>query len=686
MDSLTKSEPADRCPAQDALFDFNLGRLPADVLDAISAHLSRCPTCAAALDNLQGQAVEDSIIARLTQCLAQTPFPDEPAYARMEAAARALGESCDSRPTLSLVKRPPAPDRLIGTTIGSYLILARIGGGGMGVVYRAQPTTGDRPVALKMIRGGLHASEELVARFATEAQAVERLQHPNVVQVHEVGEHEGLPYLSMELIGGGSLKDKLEHGPLPPRQAAELVRTLSGAVARAHDKQVLHRDLKPGNILLTEEGIPKIADFGLAKLLDSEATGHTRTDAVLGTPNYMAPEQAAGQSKAVGPPADIYALGAILYEALTGVRPFVAANRDQVLKLVCQSEPIPPSRHNAGIPAALEDICLKCLEKAPARRYPSAQALADDLERWLAHQRLRGTPRWQERLGRALWRRKAVVAGGLLLAVAAALLYLSDPKRPLRQLEADLAAGQPVTLIGETGKPKWFRWRMGAAKSATSLAQDGAFSIHTQTLVLIELLPDPQTERYRFAAQVRHNTSNRVGGVGLFVAHQAYPGGQTDFQFFTQMIFDDVLRVSDVPVMLPNGKQLPRRKNIVQMFSRLHSEEGARPEIDWPMVSWPGPQFEPAGESRTGWHDLAMTVAPDGISAEWDGQLFRISRQAFLHAVDDKMTYMRRDFPDNPFVQRLQPQYAPRGGLGLFLWRGSASYRAATVTPLQENH
>jgi serine/threonine protein kinase len=250
----------------------------------------------------------------------------------------------------------------------------------MGVVYQARQLRLQRLVALKMILGGGHAGDDLLARFRTEAEAVARLNHPNVVQVFEVGEHQGLPWLSLEFCPGGSLEKKLAGTPLPDKEAAALVQTLARAMAAAHQAGIVHRDLKPGNVLLAADGTPKITDFGLARKLDEQS--RTQTGAALGTPSYMAPEQAEGK-KGVGPAADIYALGAILYECLTGRPPFKSATTYDTLMQVVADEPVPPTRLNRQVPLDLETMVLKCLRKNPRRRYRSASALANDLGRFL---------------------------------------------------------------------------------------------------------------------------------------------------------------------------------------------------------------------------------------------------------------------------------------------------------------
>jgi serine/threonine-protein kinase len=246
--------------------------------------------------------------------------------------------------------------------VEGYELLATLGRGGMGVVFKARHVKLKRLVALKMIRTGRLAAAEELARFRTEAEAVARLRHPNVVQVHDVGEHDGCPYLALEFVPGGSLAQKLAAAPLPPAQAAGLVRALAGAMHAAHQANVVHRDLKPANVLLDADGTPKVTDFGLAKALDAD-DGQTRTGQVMGTPSYMAPEQAAGAAHAIGPATDVWALGAILYECLTGRPPFRAASPLDTLDQVRSRDPVPPRQLDPSVPRDLDTICLKCLQR-----------------------------------------------------------------------------------------------------------------------------------------------------------------------------------------------------------------------------------------------------------------------------------------------------------------------------------
>jgi WD40 repeat protein/tRNA A-37 threonylcarbamoyl transferase component Bud32 len=304
--------------------------------------------------------------------------------------------------------------------VPGYQILAELGRGGMGVVYKACQTRLHRLVALKMILAGSHAREDDLARFSAEAEAVAGLRHPNIIQIYDVGEQDGLPYFSLEFVEGGTLADRLDGTPWQAPRAAELVETLARAVHAAHEKGIIHRDLKPGNVLLTADGTPKITDFGLAKRLDQQSD-RTRTGTIMGTPSYMAPEQAGGRRDQLGPVTDAYALGAILYELLTGRPPFQGPTPlDTVLQVVNQ-EPVPVRQLQPRVPRDLETVCLKCLQKDPARRYPSGVELAEDLRRFRAGEPIRARPvGGLEKLQR--WCRRNPLVAGLTLTAAVLLL------------------------------------------------------------------------------------------------------------------------------------------------------------------------------------------------------------------------------------------------------------------------
>lgn len=308
--------------------------------------------------------------------------------------------------------------------VGDYEILGELGRGGMGIVYRARQTTLDREVAVKMVRGFDFADTAALQRFREEARAVAQLQHPNIVAIHEVGEHEGLPYFSMELVQGQTLLTLIREGALTIRDAVRLLRTVAQAIHYAHEQGVLHRDLKPSNILLDAFGEPCVTDFGLAKRLNTPGE-LTRSGQTLGSPGYIPPEQISARRGVIGPPSDVYALGAILYHALTGRPPFVADTAHDALQTVLEIEPASPRQLNPALPRDLETICLKCLAKEPSRRYATAAELAEELQRWLAGEPIHARPTgWAERAWR--WCRRhpaqATLLGVTVLSGVAAAL------------------------------------------------------------------------------------------------------------------------------------------------------------------------------------------------------------------------------------------------------------------------
>lgn len=306
-------------------------------------------------------------------------------------------------------------------TIPGFAGLMEVGRGGMGVVYRAYEIALDRPVAIKMLT--VLADSSTLARFRSEAAVLARLNHPNIVTIHAFGEWQGHPYMVMEWVPGGNLTQACRGLPQDPQRSAELVATIAETCQAAHDQGIIHRDLKPGNILLrcsTGPWQPKVADFGLARSLDA-AAGLTNTNDIIGTPNYMAPEQTWGAKSQWGPRMDVYSLGAVLYELLTGRPPFVSSDVLDTLLLVRTTEPVPPIRLQPRLPMDVNTICLKCLEKDPQRRYASAQELADDLRRFLAGQPIRARPisGWQRSLK---WVRRHPSQAALLAILAVVVL------------------------------------------------------------------------------------------------------------------------------------------------------------------------------------------------------------------------------------------------------------------------
>jgi WD40 repeat protein len=337
------------------------------------------------------------------------------------------------------------------SNLPGYEIHEELGWGGMGVVYKARQIGLNRLVALKMIPFGAGASSQTRARFRAEAMAAGRLQHPHIVPIYEIGEHRGQPYFSLELVEGGTLAQKLAGEPQPASEAAGLVETLARAVHYAHQRGIIHRDLKPANILLSADGTPKISDFGLAKCLEDDI-GHTRTGTIVGTPSYMAPEQANSSQSRVGPAADVYALGVILYEMLMGHPPFCAGTPLETLELVRTQEPVPPRLLQPATPRDLETICLQCLAKEPVNRYASALDLADDLACFRAGKPIKARPVHALERGWRWCRRNPVPAA--LLACVALLLVVIATGASLAAWRLDRARNRAVAnqLAAEQAK------------------------------------------------------------------------------------------------------------------------------------------------------------------------------------------------------------------------------------------
>jgi tRNA A-37 threonylcarbamoyl transferase component Bud32/uncharacterized protein (DUF433 family) len=382
------------------------------------------------------------------------PAPEEEAATLAPPAA---DEAATLAPSLSI-------DGVSGrVAVPGYEVLSELGRGGMGVVYKARHVRLNRVVALKMILAGEHAGEEARSRFQTEAEAVARLQHPGIVQVFEVGEHDGHSFLALEFVEGGSLASRLSEEPWPPKEAAALVEKLARAVQAAHDKGIVHRDLKPENVLLTADGEPKVTDFGLAKKL--EADGKTQTGAVMGTPSYMAPEQAAGR-KDIGPAADVYALGGVLYRLLVGRPAFEGPTTLDVLMRVLEDEPTPPRHVNKKCPRDLATVALKCLHKEPGRRYDSAAELADDLRRFQDGEPIRARRvTWAGRARRWAGRNPGLAA----LRIASALVALAFSAFFLFLSEAPYGAVVPLLLLTLTASVRGHARAMVLGGSASAL-------------------------------------------------------------------------------------------------------------------------------------------------------------------------------------------------------------------------
>ncbi len=382
-----------------------------------------CPQCGKPLPSDAPQGL-------CPECLLKAALPGQSV---LESAATGLHASSPATATV-----PEAGVRL--KYFGDYELLEEIARGGMGVVWKARQTSLKRDVALKMIRAGALASPEEVERFLREAEAAANLQHPNIVAIHEVGEHNGQHYFSMDYVAGRDLGAIVKDGPLAPQRAARYVKIIAEAIHFAHQRGTLHRDLKPQNVLIDAADQPRITDFGLAKIMKDDSR-LTQSGVVMGSPSYMPPEQAAGRNGDIGPASDVYSLGAMLYELLTGRPPFRGATALATLREVMEAEPVAPRRLKADIPPDLETICLKCLEKSQSARYPTARALAEELDRFLKGEPIQARPASAVRKVVSWTRRQpgilAALAALVIVALAFSVFYLFEENAFLRALQVN---------------------------------------------------------------------------------------------------------------------------------------------------------------------------------------------------------------------------------------------------------
>jgi tRNA A-37 threonylcarbamoyl transferase component Bud32 len=468
-------------PDKTRLIAFHEGRLEEHAIDAVAEHLTTCEPCQRLMDQIEER--ESSLVQRLRtddRTLERLPGsyelrllqagsarPSSPRESdemvdgergEKEAAtapvdplavdplaatldhAEAQHKTDDGRSPASVRDRYRS-SLAAGESFGNYEIVDEIDRGGMGVVYRARQVSANRLVALKVILDSRLGSAESVQRFRVEAEAAAGLDHPGIVSVYDVGEWNGHPYYTMRLIEGGSLQDLLDQGPIDRQRAVEFIQTIARTVHFAHSRNIVHRDLKPANVLLGENEVPLLTDFGLAKDIQSDSQ-ITCDGQIMGTPNYMAPEQASGRGAEVGPLSDVYSLGAILYHLVTNTRPFAKSDLYGLLHSVIHETPRAPHEIDRTIPIDLATICMKCLEKDPAQRYPSAAELADDLARYLRGEPIAARPissferiaRWSRRNPGAVWG-AVVTALVMFVAVVAAAVGLD---RQVKVLEQDM--------------------------------------------------------------------------------------------------------------------------------------------------------------------------------------------------------------------------------------------------------
>jgi serine/threonine-protein kinase len=574
----------------DCLLAVEAGRSPADVL-------ARYPQFAADLaDFLANRARVERLAAGLREATSGTPPAGADPTAETAAAAH-----------------PPGPH---GLPFGDYELLEELGRGGMGVVYRARQTSLGREVALKVMRPGDGGAE--ARRLRNEAETAAGLDHPNIVPVYEVGEHGGQPFFSMKLVAGGSLAAARKDA----RDAARLVATVARAVHYAHQRGVLHRDLKPANILLDERGEPHVTDFGLARRAEADSS-LTQSGAPVGTPAYMAPEQAAGRRDAITTATDVHGLGAVLYALLTGRPPFRAETLLETLEQVKGREPEPPRASNPKVDRDLETVCLKCLQKEPGQRYPSALALAEDLERWL-----RGEPIQARPVGPAarLWRwcRRqpvpAALAAALLLAVAAgiALVVWQWRRAEDNLVEADDLRREAVAREAEV--EAGFRLAHDAVKDLSGFGRQGLLEAHGLEPLQRELLLKARAYYRTFLEQrghdpaLRYESAEASAWVADLTRRIGAPAEALDAYRRALAQYDELARQE--PDSIPLRRQRAKLHNhigaVLDALGRrgeaLDEVRRARALLDEGLRKWPGdPRLE--DELAITYHNLAVNQA-----------------------------------------------------------------------------
>jgi serine/threonine protein kinase len=577
---------------------------------------------------------------------------------------------------------PPLP-----RIFGPYLIEEELGRGGMGIVYKAHDGKLNRHVALKMIRGGF-ASAEDTERFFREAKAVAQLKHRHIVKIHDFGEIDGQQYFTMELAERGNLAKNLKHFAGNVRGAVALMEKIARAVQYMHDSNLLHRDLKPGNILLEPGDEPVVSDFGLAKQLAPTDAALTATGDIPGTPAYMAPEQVTG-SAAVSQATDIWALGVILFELVCGQRPFTGPTRDKIAEAIVQSDPPDPRSLQPTVDRSLEAVILKCMKKDSRQRYATAGEFADDLGRWLRHEPTLAQPQsWPRRLAR---RYGKVLLVSAALALAAAMLsfaafYVSSRAMPPDKSDPDIVLNrdllpriernQRTVLVGGRGKPAWSRPIFAGVEVKSN---DGTFTVEAGSAAMIELLPSVPVTRYEFRAEVRQKPGG-TGKTGVYFCRTGHTVTWGEFSGFCALTFHDWGAQRGLAYLemchnagphsgWPNG-YFPRiQQDPHKTF--VSAEEQLRPGPK------PTPQAELEARAAT-WRSLSVKITPDAIHSYWDGELITTLSKADRAKGAHILTLKR------PNLEGQRPEFPADAGLGLYVFQTSASFRNVIIQPLLE--
>lgn len=581
-------------------------------------------------------------------------------------------------------ERTEVPELASGALVGKYQIVEPIKGGGMGFVYRAYNPDLKSDVALKVIRGGDFGRPDVVRRFTLECEALARFRHPHIVAIYDAGQYRGRPFLVMEYLPGGSLAQHAERFRGDQRASVALIEKVARAIEQLHAGGVLHRDLKPGNVLLDEQGEPRVADFGLVKLLDGSGDELTETGHRPGTPAYMAPEQIEYSQATLGPPTDVWALGVMLYELLLSRHPFGATARSALLQKIASSEPDLPRSLRPGFDPELEAVVLKCLRKSPARRFASAGELADELSCWLKGQPTRTRPEGRlRRLARVArrhpWQSAVMLLLALLATAAAVWFFIPDRDRHERAIRRTLKAGFPAVLIPETGSPKWSEVALGAP--AESLGRDGFFTVEAWEPVLLVLARTTECKEYRVRAKVRHERGDPAGSVGIFIGHHSVASPHGSTHLCLPLCFNDM--VDHTVAFAKEGGQ-PGPSNPARFDFWLAADIGDN-KHQFGRSGLASVRFQTPGAARD-WRQLELTVRSNKLMASFDG---KPTQPVELDLLTKRMGNLLESLAGadpmrQGFLAAVNPAFEPSGALGIYVEGSQAAFAEFVVTPIHD--
>jgi serine/threonine protein kinase len=633
---------------------------------ALASPSGLCPECAATANTPEPTSQASLPVG---------PKSSTPTATAIPAGSTRTGEEASHTPL------PHAP--------AGYDLLDRLGVGGMGAVYLAREQAAERLVAMKFLHQP--ASPDALDRFLIELRVLARLEHPNIVRVLASDFLRADPYFTMEHMSGGSLSRSLDATtPIPVADAVQFIRTVADAITAAHAQGVIHRDLKPSNILLAADGTPKVSDFGLAKRLDTNDQ-LTVPSGALGTPSYMPPEQISRKNGEIGAWSDVYGLGATLYHLLTGRAPFIGESAEEVVMQVLADPPTRLRGLRSDIPAALEGIVLKCLEKDPKDRYQTIAELAADLDRFTAGQRPVAPPltRWRRAKQWAKRNRNtiavATVATVMFLAGALALggVYWPKPKvltdaDRLAEIEKELDAGGVVELIGKNGRPRWHRWAVGEASLTESETKDGTVALQARGLTFLELLPDPRRNHYRVTFILRHLhadpldafTGGYVGGAAAVPAGNAvYPAVLAEFRESYSLN-----ELQNPKLLAAHAVQLMTVTAVTRVGQGV-TLENTRGRGNRKFVP-PGIETKPPP-----WRVITFDVTPEAVELFWSAE--GEPPVSVARITTERIAADRREARDETAGTPMPvPEWAPRRPLGIWSYGSVVSIKSVTIQPL----